>query len=44
MKDFSFIYNAHPSYIESLYQQYLSNPESVEEGWRLMNHFIGSNT
>ena len=35
MKDFSFIYNAHPSYIESLYQQYLGNPESVEEGWRL---------
>ncbi|MEZ4950452.1 MAG: 2-oxoglutarate dehydrogenase E1 component [Saprospiraceae bacterium] len=32
--DYSFITNAHPNYIESLYEQYEKNPESVEEGWR----------
>ena len=35
MTDFSFIANAHPSYIESLYEQYLQDPNSVEESWRL---------
>ncbi|MFQ5446684.1 MAG: thiamine pyrophosphate-dependent enzyme, partial [Saprospiraceae bacterium] len=35
MTDYSFVFNAHPSYIESLYQQYRLNPESVEEGWRV---------
>ncbi|MCP3931626.1 MAG: 2-oxoglutarate dehydrogenase E1 component [Bacteroidetes bacterium] len=34
MSDFSFISNAHPAYIESLYQNFLENPESVEPGWR----------
>ncbi len=34
MSDFSYVFNAHPSYIESLYKQYLENPESVEDGWR----------
>ena len=34
MKDFSYVFNAHPSYIESIYQQYSANPESVDEGWR----------
>ena len=33
MKDYSFITNAHPSYIDSMYEQYLKNPESVEESW-----------
>ncbi|MBI1227591.1 MAG: 2-oxoglutarate dehydrogenase E1 component [Bacteroidetes bacterium] len=35
MTDFSFIANAHPNYIDSLYEQYTSNPDTVEEGWRL---------
>jgi len=34
MKDFSFITNAHPSYIESMYKKYSENPEQVEESWR----------
>jgi 2-oxoglutarate dehydrogenase E1 component len=32
--DYSFISNAHPSYIEGLYQQYKNNPESVAAGWK----------
>lgn len=35
MKDYSYIFNAHPSYIESLYQSYRQNPASVDEGWRV---------
>ncbi len=35
MTDFSFIANAHPSYIDSLYEQYLGNPETVDQSWRL---------
>ncbi|MCB0553707.1 MAG: 2-oxoglutarate dehydrogenase E1 component [Phaeodactylibacter sp.] len=34
MSDFSFIANAHPAYIESMYQQYQQNPDLVEESWR----------
>lgn len=34
MKDFSFISNAHPAFIESLYEQYQRDPELVEESWR----------
>jgi 2-oxoglutarate dehydrogenase E1 component len=30
MKDFSYITNSHPAYIESLYNDYLANPESVD--------------
>ena len=30
MKDFSFISNAHPAFIESLYEQYQRDPELVE--------------
>ena len=30
MKDFSYITNSHPSFIEGLYQDYLKNPESVD--------------
>ena len=26
--------HAHPNYIESLYEEYLENPSSMEEGWR----------
>jgi 2-oxoglutarate dehydrogenase E1 component len=39
MSDFSFIANAHPAVIESMYNQYKQNPASVEESWR--NFFKG---
>ena len=35
MKDLSFVFNAHPNYIESMYERYRENPASVEEGWQL---------
>ncbi|MCR9286976.1 MAG: 2-oxoglutarate dehydrogenase E1 component [Bacteroidetes bacterium] len=35
MADYSFVFNAHPSFIESLYEQYQKDPDSVEEGWRV---------
>jgi 2-oxoglutarate dehydrogenase E1 component len=34
MKDFSFITHSHPSYIESLYQDYVSSPDSVDPDLR----------
>lgn len=34
MSDFSFITNAHPNVIDSLYRDYLRDPESVEKEWR----------
>ncbi|HEV9038826.1 MAG TPA: 2-oxoglutarate dehydrogenase E1 component [Puia sp.] len=34
MKDFSFITNSHPSYIEGLYQDYVRNPETVDPEFR----------
>lgn len=34
MKDYSYVFNAHPKYIEDLYQKYRKDPESVEVGWR----------
>jgi len=33
MTDFSFIANAHPTYIENLYEQYQHNPLAVEQSW-----------
>ena len=30
MKDFSYITNSHPSFIEGLYQDYTKDPESVD--------------
>ncbi|BFG71779.1 2-oxoglutarate dehydrogenase E1 component [Sediminibacterium sp. KACHI17] len=30
MKDFSYITNSHPAYIESLYQEFVQNPEAVD--------------
>ena len=33
MSDFSFIANAHPTYIENLYEQYQKDPEQVEQSW-----------
>ncbi len=35
MRDYSYIYNAHPAYIESLYQSFTKDKDSVDEGWRL---------
>ena len=33
MSDFSFISNAHPAYIESMYVRFLENPTSIEPEW-----------
>jgi 2-oxoglutarate dehydrogenase E1 component len=35
MKDYSAVFNADPEYIDRLYRQYLTNDESVDEGWKL---------
>ncbi len=32
-KDFSFIANAHPSFIESLYKDYVHDPNSIDPSW-----------
>src|SRR5215210_5416830 len=34
MKDFSFITHSHPAYIESLYKDFIQNPESVDPDYR----------
>lgn len=34
MKDFSYITNSHPSFIEGLYQDFLENPESIDPEFR----------
>ncbi len=34
MKDYSYVSNAHPEYIERLYLQYKADPASVDEGWK----------
>jgi len=34
MKDVSYLTNADPLFIESMYQKFLESPENVEEGWR----------
>jgi 2-oxoglutarate dehydrogenase E1 component len=34
MKDFSFITNSHPAYIEGLYQEYVKNPDAVDPEFR----------
>lgn len=34
MNDFSVISNAHPTYINTMYEQYLKDPQSVEATWR----------
>ena len=35
MKDYSYVYNAHPTFIENMYKQYANDPKSVDEGWRI---------
>jgi len=39
MSNFSHLANAHPSYIENLYQQFTDQPDSVDESWR--DFFLG---
>lgn len=34
MQDLSFLLNAHPSYVDQLYKDYLENQESVDGEWR----------
>ena len=34
MKDYSYVYNAHPSYIEQMYKEYKKDPEAADAGWR----------
>ncbi|MEE9437951.1 MAG: 2-oxoglutarate dehydrogenase E1 component [Saprospiraceae bacterium] len=34
MKDYSHVFNAHPTYIEEMYQQYKNDNSSVDEGWQ----------
>jgi 2-oxoglutarate dehydrogenase E1 component len=34
MKDFSYITHSHPAYIESLYQDFVQNPESIDPEYR----------
>jgi 2-oxoglutarate dehydrogenase E1 component len=34
MQDLSFLANAHPSYIDQLYKDYLQNPDSVDPEWK----------
>lgn len=33
MKDFSFIYNADPVYVDSIYKEYLNHPEAIDPSW-----------
>lgn len=35
MKDYSYVFNAHPSFIDDMYAKYANDPQSVEEGWRV---------
>lgn len=34
MKDYSYVFNAHPTFIESMFKKYQADPTSVEDGWR----------
>ncbi len=34
MQDYSYVFNAHPEFIDSMYAKYLADPTSVEPGWR----------
>ena len=34
MKDFQYITNAHPAYIESVYQDFIKNPSSIDSEMR----------
>jgi len=34
MADYSYVFSAHPAYIDKIYQRYLDDASSVEDGWR----------
>ncbi len=34
MSDFSFIANANPAFIDQMYEKYLKEPDTVEDGWK----------
>jgi 2-oxoglutarate dehydrogenase E1 component len=34
-RDYSYVFNAHPEFIDAMYQRYKVSPDSVEEGWRV---------
>ncbi len=34
MKDFSYVMSSHPSYVDSLYDDYTKNPEAVDPEWK----------
>ncbi|MEL6986435.1 MAG: 2-oxoglutarate dehydrogenase E1 component [Bacteroidota bacterium] len=34
MADYSYVFNAHPSFIEEMYKKWEVDPNSVEDGWR----------
>ena len=34
MNDYSYVFNAHPAFIESMYKKFQEDPASVEDGWR----------
>jgi 2-oxoglutarate dehydrogenase E1 component len=40
MKDYSYITSSHPAYIENLYQDYVKDPNSVDE----MKKFLRDST
>ena len=35
MRDFSYVFNAHPEFIDQMYRRYKADANAVEEGWRL---------
>ncbi|MDG2450828.1 MAG: 2-oxoglutarate dehydrogenase E1 component, partial [Saprospiraceae bacterium] len=35
MKDYSYVFNAHPSFIDNLYKKYKESPNELEEGWKV---------
>ncbi len=35
MADYSHVFNAHPSFIDAMYEQYKADPNSVQQDWRL---------
>lgn len=35
MTDYSYIFNAHPKVIDKMYNDYIADPDKVDEGWRL---------
>lgn len=34
MSNYSYIFNAHPSFIDAMYKKYQQDPNTVEQGWR----------